>query len=154
MKPGFRTETKNEAQDTAFRIIDANLNRLREGLRSAEEYFRFSGRGDNAGTAAEFRAVRSLVKQGASSIPQNMLLENRMTGTDPFAEPDPGIDPVRENIEDIVKAGLKRAQEASRVIEEYSLVLDERIQESGTVLSSLFKRVRFKLYNLEKEIMI
>jgi thiamine-phosphate pyrophosphorylase len=51
----------------------------------------------------------------------------------------------RGNIQDIFRSNMKRAEEAVRVLEEFSKLLDP-------MMGQKFKAVRFKLYSLEKKI--
>ena len=48
------------SRDSAARIVDANLNRCREGLRAAEEYARFA-----LGDRGQANALRELRQAGS-----------------------------------------------------------------------------------------
>jgi len=146
---------------TAYRIIDANLNRLREGLRCVEEYFRLSWDEKESKAASRIRSIRRLVKNGEMYFSEKSLLECRETESDPFSAPDPSIDSQRDGLVDVVKAGIKRSQEASRAIEEYSLLLknvpdpkETKKYSSKESPSSIFKKIRFMIYELEKDVLL
>lgn len=86
--------------------------------------------------------MRSAVR-GVSGL-ESGLLSARDTSTDPGAGPilDRG-NLRRSSVRDVAAAGLKRMQEAGRVLEEYSkIVLPRR--------SGVFKSLRFGAYALEK----
>jgi len=144
-----------------FRIFDANLNRFCEGSRVIEESLRFIlDRPADARLVKEmrhqarsvFRAAR--LKDPAGSRPgggttgQELLLTHRDTLTDPgtAARYDRTI-LKRRRLSDLMLANFKRMQEAVRVLEEYSrLVLSRK--------AAVFKSLRFKLYELEKRVML
>ncbi len=125
-----------------FRILDANINRMREGLRIIEEYFRFVV--NNPEITIDFKRLRHELKEIEKLIGRDNLISNRETATDCFANQNRPEELTRECIEDIVYAGFKRSQEASRVIEEYSKIccIDA---------SEIAKKIRFSLYSFEKD---
>jgi thiamine-phosphate pyrophosphorylase len=126
-----------------YRIIDANLNRLREGLRAVEEQARFLW--DDLGLTSRTKGIRHSVKVLEEQyIPQDMLLLNRDSAEDVGQNIDPESETARGDMGDILVSNLKRAQEAARVLEEYSKLVNSE-------LSVGFKNVRFDLYNLEQE---
>jgi hypothetical protein len=126
------------------RVVDANANRFREGLRVVEEIARLVLNSvDLTSTLKEKRhAVQDLVSQ--LPISQETLLSARNS------EEDVGLKEVfdettREDCEDILRANMRRSQESCRVLEEFSKVFDQKTPVS-------FKKIRFELYTLEKEI--
>jgi thiamine-phosphate pyrophosphorylase len=121
------------------RIIDANINRLTEGLRVAEEYFRFVL--ENASVSGSLKDLRHRVR---TIIPEEMkdMALFRDSVNDPGADQDEaGV--TRACSKDVALANCKRAEEALRVLEEY-LKLDYPDQ------AALFKKMRFELYSVEK----
>jgi len=127
-----------------YRVIDANANRLREGLRVVEEIARLVlDDGDLTRRLKEKRhAVGDVLKRLA--LPEGALLSARDSDGDVGTEAVKG-ETVRSDCEDILRANLRRSEESCRVLEEFSKLLDEEISLS-------FKRIRFDLYTLEKEI--
>lgn len=116
-----------------LRLIDANLNRLKEGVRVVEEIARFIF---NDGTLSKkLKSVRHRAR-----IP-NLLeaLNEREVIGDVLRTPKEVDKP---NIEAIVIANFKRAEESARVLEEFAKLCGE---------SELFKTLRYELYDLEKE---
>lgn len=132
-----------ESKKTIYRILDANLNRLREALRVIEEYYRFVKNDENI--SLELKKLRHFVSEIEKSLSINKLLENRDTQNDCFADKNTKEEMQRTSIDDVICANFKRAQEAARVIEEYV-----KLSETPEI-SIKAKTIRFSLYNLEKE---
>lgn len=127
-----------------LRLIDANANRAREGVRTGEDYIRFiSGEGRWASRLKEIRhAISSLL---ASHYSNKQLTASRNVLTDPFkpsgvAEKTP---PATESSKSVALRGLKRAEEALRVLEEYT-------RADAAEMSVQFARHRFALYEAEQ----
>jgi len=133
------------ARDAVYRVLDVNLNRLREALRVVEEYFRFVRTVDSL--AVEIKVLRHSLQDMERALGRGELLESRDTRSDPFASVNREEELDRHSPEDVLAAGLKRAQEAARVIEEYV-----KLTGRGGC-SEQAKRLRFTLYDFEKRIM-
>jgi thiamine-phosphate pyrophosphorylase len=127
-----------------FRIIDANLNRLREALRVIEEYYRFID--DRPVVCIKLKKVRHSLIEVENAVGKERLLAGRDTTTDCFAGRNRPEECERDGIGSVLSANFKRGQEASRVLEEYAKI------EGGTLLSARAKAARFVLYTLEKEL--
>jgi hypothetical protein len=125
------------------RVIDANANRLREGLRVTEEITRLilNDKDLTQRLKEKRHAARDLVQQ----LPvADILLAARDSLGDVGVKK--GFDSLaRKDIEDILRANLRRSQESCRVLEEFSKLFDGETSES-------FKGLRFDLYTLEKRI--
>lgn len=123
----------------AARIVDANLNRLTEGLRVVEDVVRLG-----LASPALLRSVRALrTRLGAESRAlRRAVIALRQSETDP-GRGDRFDRAKRRNLDDVLLANFKRSEEACRVLEE---VL--KIDEPG--LAARFKAARFRLYDLEK----
>ncbi len=122
------------------RVLDANINRAREGLRVLEDVARFIF--NDPETTATLRACRQAVDKSVRKIyPQ--LLKARDSGDDlgrTFKETK------RKNFPGLIIANFKRVEEAMRVLEEFSKLISARH-------GSIFKGIRFKMYQAEKKIM-
>ena len=129
-----------------YRVLDANCNRLREALRVLEEHFRFFE--NSQANASEIKLLRHSLRSIISQQGKRQLLAARDTATDCFADKNRPEELHRVTPEDILAANFKRAQEAARVIEEYSK-LTPVPQTSETA-----KTIRFSLYTLEQRIFI
>ena len=128
-----------------LRIIDANLNRLREALRVIEEYFRFIN--GNEDVSIQLKLIRHSLEELDKEFDLENLLKSRDTDTDPFAEKNRKEELYRTDIISILTANFKRSQEAARVLEEYSKITNM------SQLSEKAKSIRFTLYALEKKVM-
>ena len=128
-----------------LRIIDANLNRLREALRVIDEYFRFMSLDEPL--ARTLKLLRHSLEQIEADFGAARLVASRDIETDPFASVNKPEETGRSTPRQLLLANFKRSQEASRVIEEYAK-LGRKVAASGTA-----KALRFSLYNLEKDIM-
>jgi thiamine-phosphate pyrophosphorylase len=133
------------ADSRILRIIDVNLNRLREALRVIEEYFRFLS--CDVTVARALKGHRHSLERIEAGFGPAQLVASRDIGSDPFASVNSPEELTRTSPQEIMRAGFKRAQEAARVIEEYAKV-SLRVEASG-----IAKALRFDLYSLEKELM-
>jgi thiamine-phosphate pyrophosphorylase len=128
-----------------LRIIDVNLNRLREALRVIEEYFRFMSLDEPV--AAGLKLLRHSLETIETDFGAEKLVASRDTGTDPFASVNKPEELSRATSRQLLLANFKRSQEAARVIEEYA-----KLGRHETA-SGIAKALRFRLYDLEKDIM-
>ncbi|MFO7676270.1 MAG: thiamine-phosphate pyrophosphorylase [bacterium] len=123
----------------AARIVDANLNRLTEGLRVVEDVVRL---GLEHGTLLRsVRALRTRVGADTRAL-RRKVIAGRASERDP-GRGDRFDRTKRRNLDDVLAANLKRCEEACRVLEEV-LKIDE------PKLSARFKAARFRLYDLER----
>lgn len=132
----------NKTQEELYapqRIIDANLNRLREGIRVVEDICRYIFNSESL--SSKLKDLRHL-----SRIDNyKQLLNARDIINDPLKKSTLSENK-RENIESIILSNLKRAQESSRVLEEIFKLIN--VEETLK-----FKHIRYSLYDLEKEIL-
>ena len=119
-----------------YRVIDANLNRLKEGIRVIEDMARYSD--NNKELSTRLKNLRHLAK--VEDI--QALLKSRDAQND-VLRPTMQSEMERSSLESIIIANYKRAQESSRVLEEIYKVLDPELSER-------FKHIRYELYTLEK----
>lgn len=131
-------------RDGIFRVLDANLNRLREGIRVIEEYFRFYL--ENSDEAKVLKRLRHEIRQIEQGLSRDELLNGRESDTDPFRSGNEARELERSGMDELVAANIRRAQEAARVLEEYLKLVQE------TPLSSIAKEIRFELYSVEKRV--
>jgi thiamine-phosphate pyrophosphorylase len=123
-------------------VLDANCNRIREALRVIEEYYRFIS--ENESAAIELKKLRHELISIEDVLGREQLLEHRDSETDCFADHVRPEEMRRENGNSLLTANFKRAQEAARVLEEYTKITPDR------TISEKAKRIRFSLYRLEK----
>ena len=124
-----------------LRLVDANMNRSREGLRVLEDIARFMLNDD--ALSQKFRQIRHKLIEADSS---HQLLTSRDAYGDVGAQ-KPAARP-RGNINDLVTANSRRVQESLRVLEEFAQLPDT----IPNLDSDWFKSARFTLYTLEKEL--
>ncbi|HSG27983.1 MAG TPA: thiamine phosphate synthase [Candidatus Krumholzibacterium sp.] len=125
------------------RIIDANTNRCAEGLRVVEEVARFVLEDDRL--FREFKDLRHGVRHlSATVVPDPGT--RRDSEADPGAAYSSGREMTRSSFTGICRANLMRAEEGLRVLEEFSKLVD--IDSAPE-----FKRLRFRLYTLEKRLL-
>lgn len=123
-----------------YRILDANLDRAREGLRIIEEWCRF---GLNNQTMAEScKQMRQELSQWHSPeirAARDTVNDVGTTLTHPKEEK-------RENLDSVLLANLCRIQEALRVLEEYSKLINGKF-------ALTMKQMRYQVYTLESQLM-
>ena len=124
-------------EERLYRVIDANLNRLKEGLRVVEDVRRYGF--DDLTLAKKIKTLRHKAK-----IPQKEFLKFRDAVND-VLKPSLKEEQIRLNLDDLQTANIKRAQESARVLEECFKLIDVKISE-------IFKTIRYELYEIEKEI--
>ena len=126
-----------------YRILDANLNRAREGLRVSEEIFRFVKK--DAGLTRKFKALRHGITaaMAGSALDNGLLEQSRDSAQDPGRVIHGAGEFRRGSVGDILGANLHRVGEALRVLEEFSKLFDSKI-------SLDFKALRFRFYDVEK----
>lgn len=121
-----------------LRLLDANLNRLREGIRVVEDIFRYIL--DNKTTASRLKNLRHISRIDT----YKELLESRDIKND-VLKVSTKSEQSRENLDSLLIANFKRAQESARVLEEFTKLLSSKQSEN-------FKYIRYELYDIEKNI--
>jgi len=132
-------------EKSVYRILDANFNRAREGLRVLEEYCRFVL--DHSQLSKRLKALRHSLCQTMAFLDPESLLCCRDSQGDIGKAIRVESQMKRASLEDCVQAASKRLTEALRVLAEVGQSLDPRLYES-------FERLRFDVYTLEKDISI
>ena len=132
--------TKSELSPELFRVIDANINRLKEGVRVIEDIMRY--RDNNKKLSTQLKNLRHKARINET----DELLLHRDSIND-VLRPTIESELNRTDIKSIILANFKRAQESSRVLEELFKLHNNEYSEN-------FKYIRYELYNLEKEIVL
>jgi len=128
-----------------YRVVDANLNRAREGIRVVEEVTRFYLEDESLSKSLKNLRHR-ITRLSRQNFDQKLLLKHRDSQGDLGAKGMGLYEGKRKDIKTIVQANLRRTEEALRVLEEFGKIIKKGSAES-------FKKLRFKLYTVEKEIM-
>ncbi len=131
----------------SLRILDANSNRTREALRVVEDVMRFSW--EDARLASKLKRERHLISRYCDTLLRKHFrgLKARDTFRDPGRDSMPKTEATRKSLEEILLSNFRRAEEGLRVLEEVSKL-------SGPTSGRLFKRARFRVYNLEKSCLL
>jgi len=129
--------TNNSLPPELFRVVDANLNRLKEGIRVIEDIARYVH--NDKELATSLKNLRHLCR----IEPLEALLASRDSVND-VLRPSMQSEMNRTDLRSILIANYKRAQESSRVLEELYKIID-------SALSEQFKHIRYELYTLEKK---
>ena len=118
-----------------LRLIDANLNRLREGIRVVEDIFRYIY--NDKQTALKLKELRHLSRlENYIELLETRDVKNDVLRSSIKSEQN------RSDLYSILIANFKRAQESSRVLEEFIKLTSIKDSEN-------FKYIRYELYNLE-----
>ncbi len=125
--------------DGINRIIDANINRVTEGLRVTEDIFRYS-----IVSGEMQQKLKDLRHNLVSVVDRGDVVMSRASLDDIGFLSSGANEYDRSELSDIVSANLKRAEEGLRVLEEIY-----KIREKDK--SSSMKKFRYELYEIEKK---
>jgi len=134
------SEQSEQSEQIIYRILDANLDRAREGIRTIEEWCRFG---------LENRDLCDRCKQMRQTLGQwhrEEFRRARNTDDDPATDLSHAQERQRTDIQSVLRANMARLQEALRVLEEYSKVIDPQ-------MAAAVKQMRYGVYSLETELM-
>jgi thiamine-phosphate pyrophosphorylase len=126
-----------------LRLIDANLDRVGEGLRVLEDIARFLL--NDATISGQLKTMRHELLGVAPAL-RRRLLSARKSGEDVAAFAEVPDEIKRANLPEMVMANAKRVEQSLRVIEEYAKLPTSELD------GAKFKRARFALYQLEQEL--
>jgi len=127
-----------------YRIIDANLNRLKEGLRVCEEINRFVLL--DRKLTAELKRIRHEIDNiSIGFFNRDKLLKHRESLKDIGRDIYCPKEFKRNNFKDTFIANIQRVKESLRVLEEFSKIHDCRA-------AMRFKKLRYRVYELEKKV--
>ena len=122
--------------------MDANFNRAKEGLRVCEDVCRFIL---NAPAATrEYKKIRHQLTAAAKCFSFFKLIRARNIEQD-VGRRTFSAELKRKDIRDIFYANSQRMKESVRVLEEFTKL-------SNRSSSETFKKIRYKVYALEKKI--
>lgn len=127
-----------------YRIIDANINRICEGLRVVEEYLRFER--DEKEISGKLKEIRHYIREKIAARIDFKLFAKRDADND-VGRKYSKIEANRQNFKDLLRANFLRVEEGLRVLEEYFKVIDG-FDEDVVVI----KGYRFEMYHIEKRV--
>jgi thiamine-phosphate pyrophosphorylase len=127
-----------------YRVIDANFNRSREGLRVCEEVTRFVW--NSPGLTKDLKTVRHSISSVLKDTPatSKILSGARDSGNDVGRAVCSRAEMNRITYCDIFSANIQRVKESLRVLEEFFKLIDKKS-------AAKFTDLRFKVYEIEKK---
>ncbi|CAN0591673.1 unnamed protein product, partial [Laminaria digitata] len=127
-------------------MIDANLNRCREGLRVMEDSARFVV--EDASLSERLKHARHALRSGIEALGLSSvdLLRARDAGSDVGTTLSTQAEMQRSDLRDLASAAAKRSSEALRVIE-------EAVKTMGAA-GSPFESIRYVLYDIERDLIL
>lgn len=128
-----------EFSNALYRILDANLDRAREGLRTIEEWCRFGL--NNADYTQECKQMRQELAHWHSPA----LRMARDTPNDPGTALTHPQELHRATLNQVLQANCCRVQEALRVLEEYGKLY-------SLEMATACKQMRYRVYTLESNL--
>ncbi len=126
-----------EGSSPLYRIVDANLNRLKEGIRVCEDIFRY-----HFNDSVNAYRLKDLRHEAFVNEYEKLLL-SRDIKNDPLKATTKS-ESKRSSLKEVFVSNMKRAQESARVLEEVLKISDAEEAEK-------FKKIRYELYDVEKE---
>lgn len=126
-----------------LRIIDANINRAKEGLRVCEEISRFVL--NSPRQTLSFKKVRHRIDSLAGRLAGKKGLFTAREASLDVGKKIYVNELKRKNLGDIFFANIQRVKESIRVLEEFAKLRDRPAAVN-------FKKIRYELYELEKKI--
>jgi len=124
------------------RIIDANFNRAKEGLRVCEDICRFIL--DAKSITRNYKNVRHQLTNIIGSLKIEKFIRAREIARD-VGRRSTAVEFKRNGFADIFNANSQRVKESIRVLEEFTKLRDKRLAED-------LKKLRYKIYALEKNV--
>lgn len=140
VSPVSRSPKPRPTTVAVHRILDANLDRAREGLRVLEDWCRF---GLNH---PDFTEKLKHWRQSLAQWHTAELRQARDTPGDPGTTLTHPHEAVRENLTQVLQANFCRVQEALRSLEEFSKL-------DRPELAAACKQMRYQIYALESQVL-
>ncbi len=128
-----------------LRLVDADLDRLGEGLRVLEEVARFLL--NDADLSRRLKTLRHSLVEDLGAL-QEELLSARRVMEDVGAPAKIRVAPIHQDLPALVIANSRRVQESLRVLEEFSRLADTPL----TTKPVDFERIRFEAYDIEQQL--
>lgn len=124
------------------RIIDANINRTKEGLRVCEEIARFTL--DSRSLTLEFKKIRHRIEAILKRLPNRAILIRERESLSDVGKNIALNELKRRDYRDIFFANIQRVKESVRVLEEFTKLINKDIALE-------FKKTRYLIYEIEKK---
>ena len=137
--------TTNSDTNSAFRIIDANVNRSLEGLRVVEDFARF--RLNDQHLSTQYKGLRHDLASTLATLPQRALSAARHTTGDVGTQIKAPDEYLRRSTDSVAIASQKRGEQALRCIEEYTKIV-------APDLAAPVEQLRYRAYTLGRAIAV
>ena len=121
-------------------LIDANLDRAREGLRVMEDWCRFGLK------RSDFSIQIKDWRQQLGAHHHNIYRKARLTSIDPAMGVSHPLQKIRSTPQAVFIANSSRVQEALRVIEEFTRITDPNLCEIAS-------KIRYETYEIEIKVL-
>jgi thiamine-phosphate pyrophosphorylase len=129
-----------------LRLVDANLDRLGEGLRVLEDVSRFLL--NDAVLSKRLKVMRHTLVKDLGPLEQELLLARRVAD-DVGAPTKKRMALLHQDLPALVVANSRRVQESLRVLEEFSRLSGGQL----TGRADSFEKARFEVYDLEQQLL-
>lgn len=134
--------------DSIYRVLDACLNRAREGLRVLEDYCRFfCPRGE---LLSELKSLRHDLCSAEQLTSLGDLLQRRLAARDTLGDAGTALthphEQTRTHAETIPIANLRRVQESLRSLEEFGKLISAEF-------AAVMKQLRYRTYVIEEPLL-
>jgi hypothetical protein len=123
-----------------YRVVDANYNRAKEGLRVCEDVCRFVR--DDKKATARFKKMRHDLTRAVTVFGLKDIVASRDIVRD-VGRKTIKDESSRSSISDIFYANAQRVKESLRVLEEFAKLKDAKT-------ASDLKKLRYTVYEIEK----
>ena len=138
----MNSHTSNlEVPSSILRLIDANLNRLREGIRVVEDIRRYCFNDKEKATLLKNLRHKVRIDGCFEKLLASRNIVHDVLKTSTKSEKS------RKDLISVQIANIKRAQESARVLEESLKLHDEDMAQK-------FKDIRYELYNIEMQLLL
>ncbi len=127
------------------RIIDANLNRVREGVRVVEEIVRLVL--EDRSLQQRLKTLRYTLAKTETEHFGVELIQSRDVNSDPGVRSHLAGEHRRTGWVELARINCRRVQEGLRVLEEVS-------KWQAPASSETFKRLRFSMYDIEQTLVV
>jgi len=128
-------------------MIDANLNRAREAIRTVEDVARFAW--NDARIAEDAKSLRHALQTAVAAIPADKLAAARDVAGDVGTAIAGANEYARSDAGSVAVAAGKRLTEALRVVEEAAKALDP---DFGPAVARAVEAVRYRAYALDARV--
>ena len=133
---------KRNPDRSLYRILDANINRTKEGLRVCEDLCRY------VWNQKTFTRTLKNLRHELTQIILDLDIQNTLDARHIQGDVGRGStvsESKRKDIKGVFAANIQRVKESLRVLEEVSKLIDVKI-------ASKLKALRYKVYALEQKV--